>query len=510
VQATGTPSPRGTIEVRELVKEFPGVRALDGVTLAFRAGEVHGVVGENGAGKSTLMKVLSGIEQPTSGTIAIDGEPVTLRSTMHAARLGVAMIHQELNLVDELTVADNIFLGREMSRFGWVASRTQRHASREILGRVNCNVEPTRRVGSLSIAQQQLVEIAKALATDARVLIMDEPTAVLSERETAALFGLIDRLKRSGVTVLYVSHHLEEVTRVCDQITVMRDGRLVTTLQAKEATPAALAALMVGRELSDFYPASRPWQPEVALAVRGLSASPHVRDVSFELKRGEILGFAGLIGSGRTEMAEAIAGLRPRADGVVELNGVLVDARTPRAAVRAGLAYLSEDRKGRGLTIDMGLAENVTLVSLERYGRVVIGRAAEEAAAREHVARLRIRAAGLHQPVRYLSGGNQQKVAIAKWLETAPRVLILDEPTRGVDVGAKREIYDLIVELAASGTACVFISSELPELLGVCHRIAVMRAGRLVAILGAESASEEAIMRHAAGLETLGRTFAGA
>jgi ribose transport system ATP-binding protein len=492
------------------VKEFPGVRALDGVTLAFRAGEVHGVVGENGAGKSTLMKVLSGIEPPTSGTMAIDGTPVTLRSPAHAGRVGVAMIHQELNLVDELTVSDNIFLGRELSRCGWVESRAQRDASREILGRVNCNVDPSRRVGSLSIAQQQLVEIAKALAANARVLIMDEPTAVLSERETAALFGLIDRLKRSGVAVLYISHHLDEVIRVCDRITVMRDGRLVTTVEAKEATPAALAALMVGRELSDFYPASRPWQPEVALAVRGLGASPHVCDVSFEVKRGEILGFAGLIGSGRTEMAEAIAGLRPRAGGVVELNGVPVEARTPRAGVRAGIAYLSEDRKGRGLTIDMGLAENVTLVSLRRYGKVVIRRAAEDAAARDYVARLRIRAAGLRRPVRLLSGGNQQKVAIAKWLETAPRVLILDEPTRGVDVGAKREIYDLIVDLAASGTACVFISSELPELLGVCHRIAVMRAGRIVAILGAEAASEEAIMRHAAGLETNERAFARA
>ncbi len=498
-------------EVTRLTKEFPGIRALDSVSLAIRRAEVHGIVGENGAGKSTLMKILSGIEQPTAGSILLDGTPVTIVSAHAADRLGIAMIHQELNLVDELSVADNIFLGRERTRWRLVHDRSQHTTARELLKRVGCDIDPGRVVKSLSIAQQQLVEIAKALASQARLLIMDEPTAVLSERETTALLELIAQLKRQGVTILYISHHLSEVLAVCDRVTVMRDGRIVRTLDAKAASESELARLMVGRPLGDYYPRRVPAMDDVLLRVRdlGSAAAPvTLQSVSFEVRQGEILGFAGLIGAGRTEMGEAIVGLWRRRAGTIEIDGRMIEPRSPRDAVQHGVAYLSEDRKGRGLTIDMGVTENTTLVSLKRYCRPLIRCRAEDAAARRHVERLQIRVGtpplhsrALRMPVRTLSGGNQQKVALAKWLEVEPRVLILDEPTRGVDIGAKREIYELICQLAQRGMSCVFISSELPELLGVCHRIAVMRDGSIAAILDASEASEERIMHLAAGVD---------
>ncbi len=506
------------IEVRGLTKDFPGIRALDGVTLAVRRGEVHGIVGENGAGKSTLMKILAGIEQPTAGEVLMEGMAERIESPRDADRLGIAMIHQELNLVDELSVADNIFLGREHVRriagVPLVSDRSQRTEARSLLRRVNCDIDPACRVKTLSIAQQQLVEIAKALSMHARVLIMDEPTAVLSERETASLFLLIAQLSREGVTVLYISHHLSEVLRVCDRITVLRDGRLVRTMDAKATTESELASAMVGRPLGEYYPPRDESQGEVRLQVRGLVSEPAVHGVSFELRAGEILGFAGLIGAGRTEMAEAIAGLRQRDAGTIEVDGMMLLARSPSEAAAAGIAYLSEDRKGRGLTIDMGVTENTTLVSLRKYSRRwggLINRRAEDAATRTHIERLRIRVplTGLRRPVRNLSGGNQQKVALAKWLETQPRVMMLDEPTRGVDVGAKREIYDLIVDLASRGMACVFISSELQELLGVCHRIAVMKGGVIAGIVNAAQTTEERIMHMAAGVEEAGEMKRG-
>jgi len=492
------------IEVRNLVKEFPGVRALDGVSLSIRAGEVHGIVGENGAGKSTLMKILSGVYQPTSGEIAVRGRKVHLRSVHDAGGHGIAMIHQELNLVDSLSVADNIFLGREMTRLRMVDGRKTRAEAARHLDKVQAAIDPGVKVSALSVAQQQLVEIAKALSTNASILIMDEPTAVLSEREMKSLFDLISRLKSRGVTILYISHHLSEVLRICDRITVMRDGRLVKTLDAKEASERELARLMVGRELREFFPPIAPAGSEILLQVDAVSSPPRVHGASFELRQGEILGFAGLIGAGRTELAEAIAGLRRRhgsGGGTVCLRGDKIEANSPRDAVARGIAYLSEDRKGRGLTMGMGVAENITLVSLRRYCGPMLHRKREEEAARGHIERLRIRARSPRQKIETLSGGNQQKVAVAKWLEVEPKVLILDEPTRGVDVGAKREIYELIAKLAAEGRGCIFISSELPELLGMCHRICVMRGGRIVTTLNRSEASEVLIMRHAAGVK---------
>ena len=495
-------SPPPVIEIRRLVKVFPAVRALDDVSLAIREGEVHGVIGENGAGKSTLMKILSGVYQPTSGEILLRGEPVAIGSVHDAGARGIAMIHQELNLVDELSVADNIFLGRESTRFGFIEKRKQHDAARELLKRINSPLDPGRKVKTLSIAEQQLVEIAKALSTDARILIMDEPTAVLTERETKSLFDLIASLKREGVTVLYISHILPEVIHLCDRITVLRDGELVTTIPGEGASEAQLAGLMVGRPLSDFFPDRPAISEKTVIEVKGLTVPGVAEDCSFSVRAGEIFGFAGLIGAGRTELAEAIFGLRKRSRGSVLLRGEELDIRSPRDAVRRGIAYLSEDRKGRGLILNMGVTENTTLVSLRRYCKPFIARREEDVATQQHVDRLRIKCGPLRVPIRTLSGGNQQKVAISKWLETSPEVFILDEPTRGIDIAAKREIYDLITKLAEDGRACIFISSELPELLGLCHRIAVMRAGRIEAILDGPATTEEEIMHYAAGVKS--------
>jgi len=499
------PDEQTALAVEHLTRDFPSVRALDGVSLAFRRGEVHGVVGENGAGKSTLMKVISGLYRPTSGRLLYGGREVTPSGPADALRLGVAMVHQELNLVDELTVADNIFLGRERTRFGLISRRRSERRARALLRRVGADFEPGVRLKRLSIAQQQMVEIAKALSCDASVLIMDEPTAVLARPEAERLFELIGRLKAEGVTVLYISHLLPEVLRICDRTTVMRDGRVVTTLEGAEigqgdAAEARLASLMVGRPMSDHFP-ERPQRGEVvALTVRDLTVPGAVHGVSFEVRAGEVLGFAGLVGAGRTEMAEAVAGLRRRTGGEVLVRGAEVPAGRPREAVARGLAYLSEDRRGRGLITGRSVAENLTIVSLARYCHPLLSRDAELAAVRAQVERLRIKIASPDEPVDTLSGGNQQKVALAKWLEIDPKVLVLDEPTRGLDIAAKEEIYRLIRRLAQRGMACAFISSELNELLGMCHRIAVMRAGRVVAVLEGEEMTEENVMLHAAGV----------
>ena len=476
--------------------EFPAVRALDGVSIAFEAGEVHGVVGENGAGKSTLMKILGGVQHATSGTISVDGAPVVLNGVRDALRQGIAMIHQELNLVDELTVAENVFLGQEITKGGLLDRAKMIEETDKFLKQVHAGFQATTKVGELSIAGKQLVEIAKAVAVNASILIMDEPTAVLSEPEAESLFALIARLKEQGTTVLYISHRLTEVCAICDRITVLRDGAWITTVDAKDASPSQLAGLMVGRPLTDFYPPKMSVPSGVpVLELKDVCGS------SLSVRPGEILGLAGLVGAGRTELAEAVIGIRPVQGGEIRVNGQPCRIRSPKEAMRHGIAYVSEDRKGLGLHLTLTVVHNITLANLRKYGSVVLSEAKEHASAETWRKDLDIRAGDFDGAAINVSGGNQQKIAIAKWLETKPKVIILDEPTRGVDVGAKREMYNLIQRLASEGMACIVISSELPEIIGLCHRAIVMREGKLVGELNNEELSEEAVMHLAAGVK---------
>ncbi|MBV6458808.1 MAG: Galactose/methyl galactoside import ATP-binding protein MglA [Fimbriimonadaceae bacterium] len=489
------------LEVRNLVKEFPAVRALDGVTLAFQPGTVHGIVGENGAGKSTLMKILNGIEQPTSGSILIEGNQRTFPSAAESIAAGIAMIHQELNLIETLTVAENIFLGREPKKGPFIDRGKLREMTREVLDKVGAKIDPDRMVEDLSLAQKQMVEIAKAVAYNAEVVIMDEPTAVLSSPEVEALFKLISDLRDRGVTVLYISHILNEVIRICNTISVMRDGKLVETVEAGEATPASLAKAMVGREIADVFPPKLPApSSDPALEVLDLHVDDWVDGVSLSVRPGEIVGLGGLIGAGRTELAEAIVGLR-RSRGTMRLFGKPYHPSGPASAMKRGVGYVSEDRKGKGLVLEMNTVHNTTLANLKFYGRVVTDHGRERTSTAEWIKRLGIRANDPQASVRYLSGGNQQKVSVAKWLDTKPKVLIVDEPTRGVDVGAKREMYSLIHDLAKQGEAVIVISSEMPELIGLCHRVLVMRHGKVVGELEGADITEERMMVLAAGVD---------
>jgi ribose transport system ATP-binding protein len=489
------------LEVRDVTMQFPAVRALDGVSLSFEPGEVHGLVGENGAGKSTLMRILSGLQRPTSGQILIDGAVVELHGVRHALSLGIAMIHQELDVIDDLTVAENVFLGSEPKRFGIVDRAQMSDRTGELLKRVGAAFSPQAPVATLSIAGKQLVEIAKALSHEARTLIMDEPTAVLTERETESLFGLIQELRGQGVTVIYISHRLAEVEQLCDRVTVLRDGGLVCTVDRGTLSLAEMADRMVGRALGDMFPPKGGSQAAgVALRASGASVAGWVYDATVEVRSGEVVGVAGLVGSGRTELCEAIVGLRPLLRGTVTLGGEGAAFSSPAQAMRQGVAYVSEDRKGAGLVMEMDCLENASLPSLRSIARPLVDRRAEKAMFEKWRTKLDVRVGDPKAPVLYLSGGNQQKIAIAKWLETTPRVLILDEPTRGVDVGAKRELYALVRQLADDGLACIVVSSELTEIVGLCDRVFVMREGRTVGELVGSAVTEEGIMALAAGV----------
>ena len=483
------------LEVQDIVMAFPAVRALDGVSIKFEPGEVHGVVGENGAGKSTLMKILGGVQQATSGALLIDGNPTRLTGVRDASRHGIAMIHQELNLVDELTVFENVFLGNEFTKGGLLDRGKMIEATKGFLAQVHANFSPTEKVGDLSIAGKQLVEIAKALALNASILIMDEPTAVLSDPEAESLFELIANLKSKGTTVLYISHRLTEVCAICDRVTVLRDGKWITTMPAKGTTPSELAGLMVGRALTDFYPPKVP-----APSAQPILEIDNIGGASLSVRPGEILGLAGLVGAGRTELAEAVIGIRPLQGGTVRVNGETCRIRSPKQAMKLGIAYVSEDRKNLGLHLTLSIVHNITLANLRSYGELVLNERREDTSALDWKKDLDIRAANLNAATGTLSGGNQQKISIAKWLETKPKIIILDEPTRGVDVGAKREMYNLIQRLASEGMACIVISSELPEVIGLCHRAVVMREGKIVGELLESELSEEAVMHLAAGV----------
>jgi ribose transport system ATP-binding protein len=494
------------LEARAIRKHFPGVQALDGVALRVRAGEVLAVVGENGAGKSTLMKVLAGIHAPDGGEVLVDGQPVRNTSVVDAMRRGIVLIHQELNLAENLSVAANLFLGRERVRggwLGWLARSAMNEQARALLARVGLPVPPQAVVGELPPGQRQLVEIARALSLDARLIIMDEPTSSLTQRETDRLYEVIDDLKKAGVGVLYISHRLAEVRRVADRVTVLRDGRNAGELARDQISHEALVRLMVGRDLKQFYArrhatgASAP----VRLAVRRLTyAGGPAAPISFELRAGEVVGLAGLVGAGRTELAEALFGIRAVTGGEVLLDGAAVRIRHPRQAIRAGLLLVPEDRRRHGLVLEESVRRNLALPNLDllsALGWVLPGREARLSS--ELMGRLRVRASGPGQPVGLLSGGNQQKVVLGKWLARRPRVLLLDEPTRGVDVGARSEIYGLMDQLAGEGVAVLMISSDLEEVLGMSDRVLVLHEGRLAGELARAELSEEAVMHLATG-----------
>ena len=490
------------VEFRNVTKEFGPVRVLHGVGFALQPGRVYGLLGENGAGKSTLMKILAGYESPTTGEVVVDGAVRAPGGGSRAAEAqGIVLIHQEFNLADDLTIAQNIFLGHEIKRGPFLDDKAMREKTREALAKVGLPLDPDTRVRKLIVAEKQLVEIARALARNARLLIMDEPTATLTPGETERLFALMAGLKAAGVTIIYISHKLDEVERTTDEVVVMRDGLLVAREPTASVTRRQMANLMVGRELADLFPPKLP-APEggaPAMKVCGLSVPGWAEDVSFDVRRGEILGFAGLVGAGRTELFEGLLGLRPRSAGTVEIAGKPVQLKSPRDAARHGLTYLSEDRKGKGLHVHFGLRPNLTLMALERYAKPWLDPAAEQAALRDAVQEFGIRTGSLEVRASSLSGGNQQKLALAKVLHPGPSVVVLDEPTRGVDVGAKREIYHLVQRLAEQGLAVVVISSELMELIGLCHRVAVMRAGRLQTTLQEPNLTEEELIAHATG-----------
>jgi len=491
------------LSARRICKSFSGVQVLFSVNFDLRAGEIHALMGENGAGKSTLVKVLSGFEQPSSGEILLDGQPVKLPPNGAAEALGIVIIHQEFNLAEHLTVTESLFLGREVTRFGVLDRKHMRAETRRVLDLLGSHVDENALIGMLSIADKQMVEIAKAISRDARIVFMDEPTAVLSREETNFLFKQVRKLRDQGTSFVFVSHKLDEVMELTDRVTILRDGQWVKTSPTSLLDGESIAQLMVGRELSSLYPAKN--EPDVdekvVLAVNSVSTG-YVRDASFDLRKGEILGFSGMIGSGRTELMEAIVGLRSRAAGEVIANGQSVPPHDVHAAIDAGLAYMTKDRKSKGLLLNSGMTANLTLQSLDRHGKFGYLSATSEANALARARRrfdIRVRDGNI--VAGRMSGGNQQKLLLAKVMETEPQIIIIDEPTRGIDVGTKQQIYHFISALARDGHSIIVVSSEMPEVIGLCTRVAVMREGRIVGVLEGEEISEQEIMRYAAGLK---------
>lgn len=487
---------RYAVEMSAIYKGFPGVQALSDVSLKVRPGTVHALMGENGAGKSTLMKILAGIYTPDSGTIVVEGRPVEIPNPSASLSLGISMIHQELTAVPERSVAENIFLGRELrNRAGLVSDKIMVSRSREIFDRWSIRINPKSKMSDLSVAQMQMVEIAKAISFGSRIIIMDEPTSAITEREVEHLHAMIRQLREAGTAIVYITHKMDEVFAISDEVTVFRDGQLVTTRPAKELTRDALIALMVGRELTQLFPKEHAEIGEVVLRVRELNRGREVRDVSFELRRGEILGIAGLMGAGRTEVLETVFGVHPADSGTIEVHGTPVKLRSPLDAINAGMGLLTEDRKVTGIMGVLSVRDNMSVAALRRFSPGGILRRREITnTCQEQRERLALKTPSLSQLIQYLSGGNQQKVLLSRWLLTDPEILMIDEPTRGIDVGAKSEIHRLMSQLAAQGKAIVMVSSEMPEILGMSDRVLVMCEGRMTGELSRADATQERIM----------------
>ena len=491
------------LEMRSITKRFPGVVALDRVDFELERGEVHVLLGENGAGKSTLVKMLAGAYRPDEGEILLDGEAASISSAMDAQKLGISTIYQEFNLVPQLTVAENIFLGRQPRRFGFVDRRKMREEARKLLDRMKVLVDPDALVSNLGVAQRQMVEIAKALSLNARILIMDEPTASLSGQEVERLFEIVRGLKEEEVAMIFISHHLEEVSEIGERVTVLRDGKVVDRVPAS-TEHSKLVRMMVGRSVEAQFPRRRPEVGEVLLEVKNLSREGVLEDVSFSLRAGEVVGVAGIVGAGRTELARAIFGADPGDAGEVWVEGRRMERGDPREAKHRGMGFVTEDRQGQGIVPPLSVAENLGLASLKRNTHVgLVNRREQRKQARKKIEDLNIRTPGPEQEIRYLSGGNQQKAVIGKWLLADSKVLIMDEPTRGIDVGAKVEIYELMNELTENGAGILMISSDLPEVLGMSDRILVMSGGRIMGELSVEEANGENVMELATqGSET--------
>jgi inositol transport system ATP-binding protein len=486
-------------------KTFPGVRALDNVGLEVQPGEVHALLGENGAGKSTLLKILSGAQSPDTGTIEFAGQTISLTSPHHAQQLGIVTIYQEFTLAPDMTVAENVFIGREPGRKPFISWRKMAAETRTIIQRIGLDVSPMRLVRDLSVAEQQMVEIARALSMRSRLIVMDEPTSALSSTEVDKLFGIIRDIKREGISVIFVTHRLEEVMEICDRYTVLRDSRQVGSGNVAETSIDGIIRMMVGREVNALFAHRESAKPgEVALSVQGLTRERNaldpnatvISDVSFEVRQGEILGLAGLVGAGRTETARAIFGADPFDSGRVTVAGQVVNIRSPQDAIRHGIGLVPEDRKQQALFLSLAIRTNVSMASLDRISSwgVFVNERAERKLVEEYRRALNIRMASPDQLVGNLSGGNQQKVVLARWLALRPKVLIVDEPTRGIDIGAKVEVHNLLFELAKSGIAVIAISSELPEILAISDRIVTMREGRVTGEVRRDEANQELLM----------------
>ncbi len=493
------------LAARRISKFFGGIQVLFSVNFDLRAGEIHALVGENGAGKSTFVKIMSGFEQPDGGEIVLNGKPISLPANGAAEALGIVIIHQEFNLAEHLTVAESLFLGRELTRYGMLDRKRMRSETRAVLDGLNSSIDENALISSLSVADKQMVEIAKAISKDARVIFMDEPTAVLSQEESRVLFDQVRRLRDQGTSFVFVSHKLNEVLELTDTVTVLRDGQWVKTTSTSQLDADSIAQLMVGRELSSLYPAKK--EPdvdgEVVLSARGITTG-YVRDASFDVRRGEIVGFSGLIGSGRSELMEAVTGLRPRQAGEVFVHGQPLPAGDVHAANGVGLAYMTKDRKSKGLLLGSRMPVNLTLQSLDRHSRFGYLNPASQAKALARARRrFDIRVRDSRVIAGRMSGGNQQKLMLAKVMEIEPEIIIIDEPTRGIDVGTKQQIYHFIAALARDGKSIIVVSSGMQEIIGMCTRVAVMREGCITGWLEGDEINEQEIMRYSAGLKQM-------
>jgi inositol transport system ATP-binding protein len=496
-QSGAVPGAEYLLEVSNVRKAFPGVLALDDVSFRLKRGHVHALMGENGAGKSTLMKIIAGIYAPDSGSFKLKGQEIKLASPLDALQYGIAMIHQELNLMDYMTVAENIWIRREpLNRLGFVRHEEMRRRTKELFQRLDIPLDPETEVRDLSVANRQMVEIAKAVSYDSDILIMDEPTSALTDREVEHLFRIIRALKAQGTGIIYITHKMNELFEIADEVSVFRDGQFVGEHKASDVTRDEIIKLMVGREITQMFPKEVAPIGDVALSVRDLCLEGKFHGVSFDLRKGEILGVAGLVGSGRSNVAETLFGVTPATSGAILIDGKEIAINKPGVAMDAGMAFLTEDRKASGCFLLLDIMANMQ-IALLRHGHATAGFVNErkiEALCQQQKNRLRVRTPDLEEPIINLSGGNQQKVLIARWLMTKPKILILDEPTRGIDVGAKAEIHKLITELAVQGVAVFMISSELPEVLGMSDRILVMHEGRMTGVVDRKDATQVRIM----------------